>query len=145
MLEQSEYKEYRGCNLEELIQTLPNSKLKNCAGQHFNHSFYWKCMNAPKSKQVYPQLLQQINNQFDGGLDELKKQFTAAAAGHFGSGWAWLLYNKDSEKLVVTQSHDAAVPTAKEGVPILVCDVWEHAYYIDYQNNRGAYIQHWWE
>lgn len=78
-----------------------------------------------------------------GSFEEFKTQFSAAAAGHFGSGWAWLV--KKEGKLAIVSTHDASNPL-KEGLgtPILTCDVWEHAYYVDYRNARPAYVEAWW-
>merc|ERR1712080_414727 len=78
-----------------------------------------------------------------GSFEKFKAAFTASAAGHFGSGWAWLLL-KDG-KLVLEETHDAGCPISMDiGQPILTCDVWEHAYYVDYRNARGSYISAWW-
>jgi Fe-Mn family superoxide dismutase len=76
-----------------------------------------------------------------GGFENFKKQFNDAAGGHFGSGWAWLVQDAETKKLKIVQTHDAGNPLREKlGVPILTCDVWEHAYYIDYRNDRMKYL-----
>lgn len=111
--------------------------LFNNAAQHFNHSFYWKSLaadgGAPEGR-----LAELINRDF-GSVDALKEKLVAAGVGHFASGWAWLVLKGD--KLEVTDTHDADTPVAEEGVlPLLTLDVWEHAYYLDHQRNRKAYL-----
>ncbi len=90
-------------------------------------------------------LAKAINRDF-GSFSEFKKQFTARAGGHFGSGWVWLSVDpKNGNKLVITDGHDAFNPMRDGLRPVMCIDVWEHAYYIDQRNNRGAYIQVWWD
>ncbi|EPY39764.1 iron superoxide dismutase [Angomonas deanei] len=130
-------------SVEELIKT-EKGPVFNSAAQLFNHNFYWKslCPNgggAPTGK-----IADEINSSF-GSFDKFKEEFTAAANGHFGSGWAWLVKDGASGKLKVYQSHDAGCPLTESNLkPILTCDVWEHAYYIDYKNDRAAYVNTWW-
>jgi len=135
-------------SLEELIKTGSTPKIKNCAGQIYNHEWYWQCMRAPKGAKIPEDsfLFKQITKDF-GSFDKFKTQFTGVAAGHFGSGWAWLVFNTQSKKLEIIGEHDAGCPVESETqlTPILTCDVWEHAYYVDYRNNRGEYIAKWWE
>lgn len=85
-----------------------------------------------------------INDSF-GSFDKFKEEFTTAATGHFGSGWAWLVKDTHSGKLKVYQTHDGNIPITESHLkPVLTCDVWEHAYYIDYRNDRPAYVNAWW-
>eukprot|EP00920_Eleutheroschizon_duboscqi_P027044 GHVT01066191.1.p1 GENE.GHVT01066191.1~~GHVT01066191.1.p1 ORF type:complete len:131 (+),score=19.08 GHVT01066191.1:292-684(+) len=81
-----------------------------------------------------------------GSLEAFKEKFSNAALGHFGSGWTWLVYSPKEGKLKVVQTHDAVNPMAVgTDIPLLTCDVWEHAYYIDYRNDRPKYIKGWWD
>ncbi|KAF4672006.1 Fibronectin type III and SPRY domain-containing protein 1 [Perkinsus chesapeaki] len=128
-------------SLEEIIKT-KSGGVFNQAAQTFNHTFFWNSLspnggNAPTGK-----IAELINRDF-GSFEEFKSQFTAAAVGHFGSGWAWLV--ADNGKLKVVQGHDAGCPLRDGQTPILNCDVWEHAYYIDYRNARPKYVEHFWE
>lgn len=126
--------------LEELIVSKPTPAIFNNAAQAWNHAFYWKCMCGTK-EQPSETLKAKLSETF-GSVDEFKKLFTEKAVGHFGSGWCWLVDNKG--KLEIVDTHDAANPLCEGKKPLLTCDVWEHAYYIDTRNNRGAYIQNWW-
>jgi Fe-Mn family superoxide dismutase len=117
-------------------------KAFNCAAQHINHSFYWNCMGPNGGGVPSGALADAIDNAF-GSFDEFKAAFTARAAGHFGSGWAWLVKDADG-KLSIVDTHDADTPRAHGYTPLLTCDVWEHAYYIDYRNGRGTYIAAFW-
>jgi len=135
-------KQYEGKTLEELIRTVPQGKMWNCAAQHWNHSFYWKSMSPDGGEEPKGSVKRKIDEDF-GSFANFKAKFTATAAGHFGSGWAWLLL-KDG-KLVIEQTHNAGCPISTDlGKPILTCDVWEHAYYVDYKNDRGSYLKNWW-
>lgn len=133
----------QGKSLEDIIKT-EGGVTFNQAAQVWNHTFYWNCMapNAGGECNVEP-LKSKINADF-GSFDAFKTQFSAACGGHFGSGWAWLVLGQDG-KLKISQTHDAGCPL-KEGVdkPILTCDVWEHAYYVDYRNARPEYVKAWW-
>lgn len=134
-------------SLEELIKTQSPGMVYNQAAQAWNHTFYWHCMKPddsggnhtpPSGSGIEKQLLKDF-----GSFDKFKEQFTAVAAGHFGSGWAWLSLGKD-HKLIVEGGHDAFNPLSDGREPILTCDVWEHAYYVDYHNERPKYLQNWW-
>ena len=126
----------KNASIEQLILTA-NGKIFNLAAQIYNHTFYWESM-APKSNGCRGNICRALENEF-GSCQEFVKQFKARAAGHFGSGWIWLSLNKQ-RKLVITDGHDAFNPIRDGLIPILTIDVWEHAYYIDQRNNRGAYI-----
>lgn len=128
----------KGKSLEELVQLSAGKEdltpVFNNAGQHWNHSFFWKSL-SPNGGVVPPALERKLVEDF-GGVDQFKAQFKAAALGQFGSGWAWLVLGKDG-KLKVTKSPNAGTPIASsEGKPLLVLDVWEHAYYVDFRNRR---------
>jgi superoxide dismutase, Fe-Mn family len=112
----------------------------NNAAQVWNHDFYWASMapkggGAPKGK-----LKEKIDSDL-GGFEGFKKEFAAAGAGQFGSGWAWLVL--DGGKLKVTKTPNAELPFTKGAVPLITMDVWEHAYYLDFQNRRPDYIAAW--
>ena len=135
-------------SLEELItgrETLPADKktaVFNNAAQIYNHTFYWNCLSpsgggAPKGKAA-----EAINQAF-GSFDAFKEQFTTAAVKLFGSGWAWLARDADGA-IKIVQTANAGTPLADGGTPLLTCDVWEHAYYIDYRNARPKYVAAFW-
>ncbi len=130
-------------NLEEVIMAAPVGPVFNNAAQVWNHSFYWNCMAPNGGGRPTGSLADAINASF-GSFDAFKEKFSAAASGHFGSGWAWLVKDKDG-KLSIQQTHDGSTPMREKlGKPILTCDVWEHAYYIDYRNARAKYVDAWW-
>ncbi len=129
-------------SLEDIIKSAPAGGLFNNAAQHFNHSFYWKSLapgagGAPKGP-----IADAITKAF-GSFDEFKKKFSEAATTHFGSGWAWLVRKSDGS-LAIEATHDAGTPLTAGNKPILTCDVWEHAYYIDYRNARPKYVEAFW-
>eukprot|EP01122_Echinamoeba_exundans_P006477 TRINITY_DN1833_c1_g1_i1.p1 TRINITY_DN1833_c1_g1~~TRINITY_DN1833_c1_g1_i1.p1 ORF type:complete len:214 (+),score=63.18 TRINITY_DN1833_c1_g1_i1:66-644(+) len=128
-------------SLEEVVKT-EKGKPFNLGAQIWNHTFYWNGMKANGGGAPTGKLLEAINKSF-GSFDEFKKQFTDAAVNHFGSGWAWLVRDENNH-LSIWQGHDAENPATHGKVPVLTCDVWEHAYYIDYRNNRAAYVAAWW-
>jgi superoxide dismutase, Fe-Mn family len=125
--------------------------IRNHAGGHFNHTLFWRYMAPPGSASPEPQgqLAAAIRMTF-GGLDEFKKAFTEAAMKRFGSGWAWLSYRSDGGLFIsTTENQDnplmkGVVPDAEYGRPVLCLDLWEHAYYLKYQNRRADYIAAWW-
>ena len=124
----------QGKSLVELIRTSKGA-LFNQVGQIWNHSFYWLSL-SPQKKQPTGTLLNLINEGF-GSVDALIEKLKAEAVGHFASGWAALILNEG--KLEVTSYHDADTPVAHGHTPLLILDVWEHAYYIDYRNLRPNY------
>ncbi|CAM42996.1 putative iron superoxide dismutase [Leishmania braziliensis MHOM/BR/75/M2904] len=130
-------------SLEEVIRTM-SGPMFNAAAQIFNHDFYWKSMSPSGGGEPSCKVASAISESF-GSFARFKEEFTNAAVGHFGSGWVWLVKDKSSCKLKVYQTHDAGCPlTDPNLVPLLACDVWEHAYYIDYKNDRAAYVKAWW-
>ena len=129
--------------LEEIVKTSQGGIFNNAA-QVWNHTFYWNCM-TPNPKKTAPtgKLMDAIVRDF-GSFDAFKDKFVNACVTLFGSGWAWLVADKDG-KLSVVQTSNAATPLTTEGLkPLLVCDVWEHAYYLDYQNLRANYVNEFW-
>lgn len=121
--------------------------VRNNGGGHWNHSFFWKIMTNPSNTNGPNGDLKQDVEQAFGSLDAMKEKFNAAAAGRFGSGWAWLAV-KDG-KLIVTDTANQDNPLMKNivdttAIPVLGLDVWEHAYYLKYQNRRPEYISNWW-
>eukprot|EP01060_Flectonema_neradi_P018049 TRINITY_DN2486_c0_g1_i1.p1 TRINITY_DN2486_c0_g1~~TRINITY_DN2486_c0_g1_i1.p1 ORF type:complete len:211 (+),score=66.16 TRINITY_DN2486_c0_g1_i1:58-633(+) len=131
--------ELKGAKIEDLINN--KDATYNLAAQIWNHTFYWNCMSPNGGGEPTGAVKDQITKDF-GSFDEMKKQFSAAAAGHFGSGWAWLV--KDGDKLRVHQTHDAGCPLSEGLKPVLTCDVWEHAFYIDYRNDKAKYVETFW-
>jgi len=114
--------------------------LKNHAGGHLNHSFFWEVM-APK-KQIDEKLAAEIKREF-GSIQEFKNLFTSTAMSRFGSGWAWLVRdNKNKLSVYSTPNQDS--PYLQGDIPLICIDVWEHAYYLKYQNKRDEYIEAWW-
>ena len=109
----------------------------NNAAQVWNHTFYWHSMRPQGGGEPKGKLREQIEKDF-GGFEQFKEQFKQAGATQFGSGWAWLVL--EDGKLKVTKTGNADLPLAKGQVPILTVDVWEHAYYLDYQNRRPDYL-----
>lgn len=109
----------------------------NNAAQHWNHSFFWQSL-TPKKQEVPKALADALSKAF-GDVETFKKKFAEAGAGQFGSGWVWLVQGKDGLSIVTTGNADT--PIAHNQTPLLVCDVWEHAYYVDYQNRRPDYLK----
>ena len=128
-------------SLEQIIKS-SSGTLFNQAGQHFNHSFYWKCMGPKAGGDARGPVADAIKKSF-GDFASFKQKFGEAATGHFGSGWAWLIRDREGE-LKVIATHDADNPIKHGDHALLTCDVWEHAYYIDYRNARPKYIEAFW-
>lgn len=130
-------------NLEEIIRTATGGIFNNAA-QIWNHTFYWHSL-TPTSHYQDPQgaLAEAIKKSF-GSLDEFKKQFTQSAVSLFGSGWTWLVKNEDGS-LSIINTGNAQTPLQEGKKALLTCDVWEHAYYIDYRNARPNYLENFWK
>ena len=117
--------------------------VRNNGGGHFNHSLFWDILTPGSSEDdISDELRAAINNSFNN-LDSFKEEFSAAAGSRFGSGWAWLVL--DGEELKVTSTPNQDCPLMDGQIPILGIDVWEHAYYLNYQNKRPDYIQNFWK
>lgn len=129
-------------SLVEIVRS-SDGALFNNAAQAWNHILYWDSMSPKTDQMPTGELLNAITRDF-GGIDELKSTFTTAALNTFGSGWAWLVINSE-KKLAVVSTSNAHNPLDMPGTtPLLACDVWEHAYYLDTQNNRASYLDHFW-
>jgi Fe-Mn family superoxide dismutase len=128
-------------SLEEVVKSA-EGKLFNNAAQAWNHAFFWECM-TPDRAEPQGRLKEAITSAF-GDLAGLKKAFVEEGASHFASGWAWIVAD-ETGRLKVISTHDADTPIAHGQTPILVCDVWEHAYYLDYQNDRKSFIEEWFD
>jgi len=125
-------------SLEHIVRNSTGDVFNNAA-QVWNHSFYWHGMTPGDSKEPSRELAARIKRDL-GSLDAFEREFAQIASGEFGSGWAWLIENGDG-KLEILSTHDAGNPLSDGAKPLLTLDVWEHAYYLDYQNDRGAYIE----
>ncbi len=134
-------------SVEELVTDLnsvPESirtAVRNNGGGHANHSFFWKTLSPNGGGEPAGELADKINSKF-GSLDKFKEEFAAAAAGRFGSGWAWLVLNNGELEITSTPNQDSPLTEGK--TPLLGLDVWEHAYYLKYQNKRPEYISAFW-
>lgn len=130
-------------SLEGIILREKKGDLFNMAAQVYNHTFYWESMSPKGGGKPTGEIAEMINQSF-GSFEEFKKQFHDSSVSHFGSGWTWLTYNPSHNILQIVTTHDANTPLNKGLHPILVCDIWEHAYYLDYKNERGSYVNRWW-
>lgn len=135
--------------LENVLSNISSysTKMRNNGGGHYNHELFWKLLTPAAGMAPSEKLATAITNEF-GSVDAFKKQFTDAAKSRFGSGWAWLVINKD-KKLIVTSTPNQDNPLMNiaevKGFPLLALDVWEHAYYLKYQNKRADYIDNFWK
>ena len=140
--------EYENKSLEEILKVAgkAGNAIRNNAGGHWNHTFFWEIMGPNGGGKPSGDLAKAIDDSF-GSFDAMKEKFNAAGAGRFGSGWAWLAVD-NSGKLVVCSSPNQDNPLMDVAecacTPILGCDVWEHAYYLKYQNKRADYLNAFW-
>lgn len=131
-------------SLEEIIMQ-SNGSIFNNAAQSWNHTFYWHCMSPESTRNEKPSsgdLALALKKQF-GSLETFKAEFTHSANNHFGSGWTWLVQDKNGT-LEVLNTVNAHNPMTEGKKPLLTCDVWEHAYYIDNRNDRPKYVNNFW-
>ncbi|MDO9304766.1 MAG: superoxide dismutase [Sulfuricurvum sp.] len=128
-------------SLEDIVKNA-NGAIFNNAAQVFNHDFYWHGL-SPVPTNISPNLSEQITQDF-GSLELFKEKFLTISSGFFGSGWVWLIVTQDKH-LVIETTSNADTPIRNGQIPLLVCDVWEHAYYIDYRNGRPDYLENWWK
>lgn len=134
--------EYEQLSLEEIIKTSKDGLFNNAA-QVWNHSFYWHCLSPNGGGKPSGKLADDIEKTF-GSFDAFKEQFSQAAVATFGSGWAWLVQDKN-DNLKITSTSNAGTPMTEGENALLTCDVWEHAYYIDYRNARPDYVKSFWQ
>ncbi len=131
-------------DLMKNIDRVPDSiktAVRNNGGGHANHSMFWQIMKKGGGGAPTGELADAINSSF-GGFDQFKDQFSKAAAGRFGSGWAWLVVNNGNLEVMSTANQDS--PYMEGKTPLMGLDVWEHAYYLNYQNRRPDYVSAWW-
>lgn len=133
--------EFEDMPLEDIIKTSVSGGIFNNAAQVWNHSFYWNCLSPNGGGEPTGKLLEAINKAF-GSFDEFKAMFTKSAVTNFGSGWTWLVKDEDGLEIINTSNAGTALTSGK--TPLLTCDVWEHAYYVDYRNARPQYVEAFW-
>ncbi len=133
--------------VEDVIMSLDSipeavrTAVRNNAGGHYNHSLFWQMMGPGKGGSPGGELEEAIAAKF-GGFEKFQEQFAAAAIGRFGSGWAWLVMSKGALEIMSTPNQDSPIMDGKQ--PVLGLDVWEHSYYLKWQNRRADYIKTWW-
>lgn len=132
--------EFENKTLEEIIMTSKGGLFNNAA-QVYNHTFYWNCLTPNETKPS--DNLQNAIEKYFGSMDNFKKEFIASATSLFGSGWTWLVQKSDGS-LEIFNTSNADTPMLHGLKPLMVCDVWEHAYYLDYQNARAKYVECFW-
>lgn len=143
------YPELADMSAKELLQDLQDldvseedrTAIRQNGGGHVNHSLFWEIMGS--EKEVDEELVAEIEEVF-GSVADFKEEFAAAASGRFGSGWAWLVRD-DTGDLAIYSTANQDSPYLTGDTPLIGLDVWEHAYYLEYQNERGTYIDAWWE
>ncbi|WP_297831124.1 Fe-Mn family superoxide dismutase [Thermomonas sp.] len=133
--------EFADLDLVAIIRKAQGGMFNNAA-QVWNHSFYWNCLKPNGGGEPTGKLLEAIDAAF-GSFAKFKEEFTKTAVGTFGSGWAWLVQRPDGT-LALASTPNAATPVTGQDTPLLTCDVWEHAYYIDYRNARPKYLEAFW-
>jgi Fe-Mn family superoxide dismutase len=133
---------FENADLETIVRESDGAIFNN-AGQVLNHDFYFKSFSSSPQSEPSGKLLEAIQKRF-GSFGEFKEEFSKAAVSLFGSGWAWL-YKTGDGSLAISQEQNAGSPVhSKTGLPLLCCDVWEHSYYLDYQNRRADYVKNYW-
>jgi Fe-Mn family superoxide dismutase len=142
------YPEFHNLELEEILRNLNQlpeeirTAVRNNGGGHYNHSLFWEIMKPNGGGEPKGKLKEEIEKNF-GSFEEFKKLFSETAIKHFGSGWAWLVITSD-KKLKVYSMLNQDNPLMNGDIPIMGLDVWEHAYYLKYQNRRAEYVEAWW-
>lgn len=134
--------EFESMTLEQIIMKASGGMF-NQAAQVYNHTFYWNCL-APKAGGAPTGAIAEKINATWGSFDKFKTEFSASAAGNFGSGWTWLVKD-NSGALKIVNTSNAGCPLTDNLTPVLTLDVWEHAYYVDFRNARPKYIEAFWE
>ena len=130
-----------GLGLEDLVRRASGG-VYNHAAQHFNHGVYWRSLSPKGGGEPEGALLEAMRKRYDS-FSAFRTAFSEQAAAHFGSGWAWLVRKPDGS-VQIELTHDAGCPLTSGDTPLLVCDLWEHAYYIDYRNLRARYLESFW-
>jgi len=138
---QTEGTEFADASLEEIIKKA-NGGIFNNGAQVWNHTFYWNCLSPTGGGEPDGELAEKLVTVF-GSVSDFKEQFNAAATNNFGSGWTWLCAS-GADGLEVVNTDDADNPMRIHKTPLLTCDMWEHAYYIDHRNSRPQYLQAFW-
>ena len=133
--------EFENMSLEDIVGKSSGGVFNNAA-QVWNHTFYWNCLSPSGGGAPNDKIASALQGSF-GSVDAFKEQFTNSAVNNFGSGWTWLVQNSDG-KLALENTSNAATPLTGASTPLLTCDVWEHAYYIDYRNARPKYLDAFW-
>jgi len=133
--------DFENMSLESIIQKSDGGIFNNAA-QVWNHTFYWNCLSPNGGGEPTGAIADAINSTF-GSFDKFKEEFTAACVTNFGSGWTWLVKNS-SGAIEIVKTSNAGCPLTDSVTPLMTCDVWEHAYYIDYRNARPAYVGAFW-
>ena len=140
--------ELKGKSVEALLRDLASipddirTTVRNNGGGHANHTMFWEIMTPNGQGQPMGAIAQAIDDTF-GDFETFKQEFNAAGKGHFGSGWVWLILTEDGE-LEIKNTHNQDSPFLEGSYPVMGNDVWEHAYYLKYQNRRGDYLDVWW-
>ncbi|RUM94457.1 MAG: superoxide dismutase [Fe] [Thiothrix sp.] len=134
--------EFADKSLEDIIKT-SSAGIFNNSAQVWNHSFYWNCLSPNGGGEPSGALADAISSAF-GSFSEFKEKFATSAATNFGSGWTWLVKNSDGSVELLNTSNAGTALTEEGKTPILTCDVWEHAYYVDYRNARPKYVEAYW-
>jgi len=135
--------EFVGKTVEDIIMGAEPGPLFNNAAQAWNHTFYWHCMTPDGGDRPYGELAAAIDRDF-GSFDEFREQFTNKATTLFGSGWTWLVRDKNG-RLAILATKDGDNPMTSGQEPLLTCDMWEHAYYLDYRNHKKDYVAAFWK
>lgn len=133
--------EFENMSLEEIVKKSSGGIFNNSA-QVWNHTFFWNCMSPNGGGAPTGKVAEAIDAKW-GSFDKFKEEFTKSAVGNFGSGWTWLVQKADGSVDIVNTSN-AHTPLASDDKALLTCDVWEHAYYIDYRNARAKFVESWW-
>ncbi len=136
--------EFAEMALDDIVVAASPGPLLNNAAQTWNHTLYWQSLSPKGGGEPRGELATAIERRF-GSTDSFKKEFTAAAKELFGSGWVWLAQHPDSGELSIESTKDAGNPLMQGQTALLTCDVWEHAYYIDYRNKKASYIEAFWK
>jgi superoxide dismutase, Fe-Mn family len=135
--------EWENRALEQIVREAKPGPLLNNAAQHWNHSFFWKCLSPKGGGDPSGKLADELRRGF-GDVDTFRKKFAEAALAIFGSGWAWFV-REPSGKLSVRTTANADDPLPHGWTPVLTCDMWEHAFYVDYRNEKTKYVDAFWK